>query len=168
MLIFFDTEFSDLEPGCRLISIGLVSENGQTFYAELSDTYQPYQCSSFVRTEVLPLLEGGPAQLSWEHLQLDLRNWIESIGQPVTLACDSLSWDWPWITQIFSPPGAWPCNLAHRPELLKQEDYFLQAVEEGHVSGLRRHHALDDAKANYLAWFAINRPNLAEHNPEQQ
>lgn len=153
MLVFFDTELSDLEPGCRLISIGLVSERGHEFYAELSDTYQPNQCSAFVQTEVLPLLEGGSAQLTWKHLQSHLRNWIEALGQPVTLACDSLSWDWPWIPKLFPSSAEWPHNLAPRPEHLKQGDEFSQAVEECLLSG-RRHHALDDARANRAAWMA--------------
>lgn len=40
MLIFFDTEFTELGIDPRLISIGLVSEDGRTFYAKLTDTYE--------------------------------------------------------------------------------------------------------------------------------
>jgi len=32
-LVFLDTEFTDLDPGAVLISIGLVSEDGRTFAA---------------------------------------------------------------------------------------------------------------------------------------
>ena len=40
-LIYFDTEFTELGIDPRLVSIGLISEQGdRTFYAELSDTYQ--------------------------------------------------------------------------------------------------------------------------------
>jgi len=60
MLIFFDTEFTELGIDPRLISIGLISEFGdRTFYAELSDTYTEKDCSEFVRLAVLPHLEGG-------------------------------------------------------------------------------------------------------------
>jgi hypothetical protein len=39
MLIFFDTEFTELGIDPKLISIGLISEDGtHEFYAELSDT----------------------------------------------------------------------------------------------------------------------------------
>lgn len=37
MKIFFDTEFTGLHKNTTLISIGLVDENGRTFYAEFSD-----------------------------------------------------------------------------------------------------------------------------------
>ena len=35
--IFFDTEFTGLHQNTTLISIGLIAETGQTFYAELTD-----------------------------------------------------------------------------------------------------------------------------------
>jgi len=38
MKMFFDTEFSELEQNTSLISIGLVSENNQIFYAEFAVT----------------------------------------------------------------------------------------------------------------------------------
>jgi hypothetical protein len=34
--IFFDTEFTGLHQGTTLISIGLISECGKTFYAEFT------------------------------------------------------------------------------------------------------------------------------------
>ncbi|MGV3581255.1 MAG: hypothetical protein ACO1N8_03025 [Methylophilus sp.] len=47
MLIFFDTEFSSLYETPKLISIGLITEDGkQEFYAELSDTYKPNDLSA--------------------------------------------------------------------------------------------------------------------------
>ena len=37
MKIFFDTEFTGLHKNTTLVSIGMVAENGHTFYAELND-----------------------------------------------------------------------------------------------------------------------------------
>lgn len=37
---------------------------------------------------------------------------------------------------------------------LNDFDAFNEAVEEAFANGLRRHHALDDAKANRLGWIA--------------
>lgn len=159
MLIFFDTEFSDLCIDPRLISIGLIAEDGErTFYAELADTYQPKDCSEFTRLAVLPRLEGGDKVLTMYDLTLRLGNWLEDFGEPVTLATDSLGWDWPWIQEIFHIEGTWPANLARNPQLLtikylNDYDRFIKAVEKA-FSSLRRHHALDDAKANRLGWIA--------------
>ena len=69
MLIFFDTEFTELGIDPRLISIGLVSEVGdRTFYAELSDTYMPADCGDFARLAMLPKLEAGKALMTFDEL----------------------------------------------------------------------------------------------------
>lgn len=159
MLIFFDTEFSDLCVDPRLISIGLIAEDGErTFYAELSDTYQVKDCGEFTKLAVLPLLEGGDVRMSMRELGERLLAWLESFGEPVTLACDSLAWDWPWVQEIFGELDAWPSNLHRRPKILlfdaEAGEQFNTALERGFAGGLRRHHALDDAKANRLGWIA--------------
>ena len=163
-LIFFDTEFTDLGVDPRLISIGCVTEDGErSFYAELSDTYQPSDCGEFARMAVLPQLEGGAVRISMVELGEQLEAWVAAFGAPVQLATDSLAWDWPWVQEIFDELQRWPSNLERRPLVLPRDPAFNLAVEtafakpkEG-VSGthLRRHHALDDAKANRLGWLAV-------------
>lgn len=159
MLVFFDTEFTELGIDPKLISIGLISEDGErTFYAELSDTYRLADVGDFARAEVLPLLEGGDALMTMPDLTLRLGNWLERFEQPVQLATDSLAWDWPWIQEIFSGEWTWPENLAGRPLLLTMSclndyDRFVEAVEEAFCD-LRRHHSLDDVKANRQGWIA--------------
>jgi len=156
MLIFFDTEFTELGLDARLISIGLVSESGQReFYAELEDTYQLADCSDFVRESVLPHLLGGNARMSLQELTVRLGNWLEELEDPVQLATDSMHWDWPWIQKIFSEPEFWPTNLAAKPLILGQNPELELAIEAAFSSGLRRHYALDDAKANRLGWLAL-------------
>jgi hypothetical protein len=161
LLIFCDTEFTELGIDPRLISIGLIPEQGdRTFYAELTNTYQSSDCSDFVREAVLPLLQGGEARMDMHELTLRLGNWLESFAQPVQLATDSLSWDWPWIQEIFSLPGTWPKNVESRPLILSQTPGFYLSVEEAFATGLRRHHALDDAKANRIGWLATNKETI--------
>lgn len=159
MLIFLDTEFSDLIEDPSLISIGLVAENNQTFYGELSDTYAPSDCSEFSQEHVLPLLQGGEALMTRKELVTRLKSWIENFNEPVQIAVDSLQWDWTWILRVFND-ATWPANLAKRPALLTMNylfnfDAFEEAVEAAFVEGaLRRHHALDDARANLIAYRA--------------
>lgn len=65
MLIFFDCEFTERGIDPKLISIGLISEDGaREFYAELSDNYQLSDCSAFVHEAALPHLQGGDALMS--------------------------------------------------------------------------------------------------------
>lgn len=157
MLIFFDTEFTDLIVDPQLISIGLIDETGErTFYAELSDTYRLADVGDFAREAVLPQLEGGVVRLTMAELREQLRAWLEAFGEPVKLATDSLSWDWPWIQEIFEDLATWPPNLDGKPLILAQDTEFNLAIERAFADGLRRHHALDDAKANRLAWIAAD------------
>lgn len=157
--IFFDTEFTGLIIDPKLISIGLIDESGErTFYAELSDTYTVAECGDFCRLAVLPHLEGGEARMTFAELGQRLTAWLESFGEPVVLATDSISWDWPWIQEIFYETGRWPANVDGKPFLLvdgqiKDFQGFELAVENAFSQGLRRHHALDDARANRTGWL---------------
>ena len=93
--------------------------------------------------------------MSLAELRDRLYAWLTTFGEPVTLATDSLAWDWPWIQEIFYD-RAWPENVAPTPEIVGQTPEFARAVEAAVTQHrLRRHHALDDAKANRLAWIAV-------------
>lgn len=79
---FFDTEFTELSSDSRLISIGLVSEDGRhTLYAELSDTYRLRDCSEFVREVVLQQPEGGAVAMTMHQLAERLSCWLHAIIQ---------------------------------------------------------------------------------------
>ena len=56
MKIFFDTEFTGLHKNTSLISIGLIDENGRTFYAEFTD-YNESQCNDWIKENVIKHLE---------------------------------------------------------------------------------------------------------------
>ena len=163
MRVFFDTEFTELGIDPRLISIGLIAEDGQReFYAELSDTYTIDDCGDFARLAVIPKLAGAEVRMSLAELGDRLYDWFSSFGEPVVLVTDSLAWDWPWIQEIFYD-RPWPDSLSPAPEIIGQTPEFRCAVEVAVTKHrLRRHHALDDAKANRLAWIAINQQQVSE------
>ena len=52
MKLFFDTEFTGLRKDTTLISIGIVSEDGRKFYAELTD-YNENQCNKWINQNVV-------------------------------------------------------------------------------------------------------------------
>lgn len=56
MKIFFDTEFTGLHKDTTLISIGCISANGRTFYAEFSD-YNKSQCDKWIHDNVISNLK---------------------------------------------------------------------------------------------------------------
>lgn len=158
--VFFDTEFTDLGIGSKLISIGLVTEDGNCqFYAELTGTYELAECCDFVRETVLPQLEGGSVQMDQPTLTHRLGEWLLGLGDSVQLVTDSLAWDWPWVQEIFWEKGSWPRNVLSQPLILGQTEEMNEAVEAAFAQGLLQHHALDDAKANRLAWLSRQRGN---------
>lgn len=56
MKIFFDTEFTGLHKDTTLISLGMIDENGRTFYAEFSD-YDESQVDGWIKENVIDHLK---------------------------------------------------------------------------------------------------------------
>lgn len=66
MNIYFDTEFTGLHKDTSLISIGLVADDGNRFYAELTD-YKEEQCDEWIVRNVLShLILSGNKELETE------------------------------------------------------------------------------------------------------
>lgn len=142
MKLFLDTEFTTLAPGNKLISIALVDENEDFFYAELTDTYTIDDCSDFVKAEVLPYLRGGEYRMSFNECALRLGNWIEAREKECILCMDAPSWDFPFIDSLLRV--LWPSNL--KPNEFKL--VYVSDLDEDSLLlkyGFVKHNALDDA-----------------------
>ena len=141
MRLFLDTEFTSLTPEYRLISIALVDEDENFFYAELTDTYKLEDCSDFVKSFVLPFLKGGKYKMTEYDCKLALCKWIEDRNVPCNIGTDAPSWDIPLLRPLLQPVV--PENL--------QDELFLVSVssevEENLVIEFDYdiHNALDDA-----------------------
>lgn len=109
MRLFLDTEFTDLVPHNKLISIALVDEDENYFYAELSDTYKLKDCSGFVKENVLPFLRGGAYLMTEYDCKLAIAKWIEDRNVPCVICSDAPSWDIPHINRLLEP--LYPENL---------------------------------------------------------
>ena len=103
MRLFLDTEFTKLEPGAKLISIALVDEDENFFYAELNDTYQLSDCSDFVKAYVLPFLKGGKYVMSEYECKLAICKWIEDRNTKCVICSDAPSWDMPLFMPLLQP-----------------------------------------------------------------
>lgn len=157
--LFLDTEFTELSPLAKLISISLVSEDGDEFYAELTDTWRQEDLSEFSAQHVVPLLDGRPL-MTWTEVCFALHAWISKQG-PCIIALDSLRYDFAWLLAILRDPALemvreWPANLEKVPlvlsmNYLKNFELFEEILMR-ELDGLRRHHARDDAIANLRAW----------------
>ncbi len=137
--VFIDSEFTNLtEP--RLISVGAVATDATAFYCELSDFPVPH-CSPFVRSTVLPLLDGDA--VPHPMAKQSFAQWLNarSAAAPAVLVSDSGFDRWA-IADLLGredlPPGVQWVRVPITYEFLD---------ETAHQLGLRRHHALDDARA---------------------
>lgn len=80
MKIFFDEEFTGLTKDNDLISVGLISENNDIFYAEFSD-YDINKCSDWVKDNVIAnLMHTYDNRILYGDKQLiskELQNWLD-------------------------------------------------------------------------------------------
>jgi hypothetical protein len=150
MLVFIDTEFTSLDEP-YLISAGLVAADGRELYFEMTGV-SPNVCSAFVRQTVLPLLD-GPALTPIQAAER-ISVFLAPCGTSVTLFCDAPRYDVELIRPFL------PANLEWKVAVPSfdtdtEERAYQGAYEAAFASGLRRHHALDDARAARRAWLSL-------------
>jgi hypothetical protein len=165
MQVFLDTEFTQLQQP-ELISVGLVSELGHEFYAELAD-FPREKCSEFVRAEVLPLfgrVEGALCDKSG--LTRRLRDWFLSLGEPAIVIFD-YDVDWQLLSLAFRFDGGSPPTSIDTPlclsGLIVTDPIYQEAFNRSLSEAWPRHHALADARAihaGYRAWRIANEETL--------
>ena len=130
--IFFDTEFTGLHQNTTLISIGLISECGKTFYAELTD-YDESQIDEWLEKNVIEnllfkdkekqkqstvnfLTEGFNYKGfgNTETVKKYLIDWL-GLFKEVEIWADCLSYDWVLFNQIFGHAFNVPKNIYYIP-----------------------------------------------------
>ena len=124
--IFFDCEFTGLHQNTTLVSIGLVSECGKTFYAEFND-YDFKQVDDWLKENVINNLQyNGIFQkldetknsISYksttENIKEKLTTWLEQFSE-VEIWSDCLSYDWVLFNQIFGHAFNIPKNVYYIP-----------------------------------------------------
>lgn len=151
MRIWFDTEFIEDGRTIDLLSIGMVREDGATYYAECAEA-DHRRASPWVRENVLPLLRGG-RRLQRAEIADDVRAFAGPAPEFWAYYAD---YDWVALCQLFGamvdlPPG-WPrycrdvkqmCADLGDPDLPEQ--------------GAVEHHALTDALWVRGAWEFLTR-----------
>jgi hypothetical protein len=161
--IFFDTEFTGLHKDTTLISIGLVSEDGRTFYAEFNN-YNRKQVDDWIKENVLvnlrfenggqwmPLLDLEHHEMKCESGEIwsSLDKWLEQF-ESVEMWSDCLSYDWVLFCDLFQGAMNIPKNVYYIPfdicTLMKAKgiDPDINREEYAGIEG-KKHNALHDAK----------------------
>lgn len=149
MRIFFDTEFIEDGKTIDLISIGLVREDGEMYYAE-SKECDLSRASPWVRANVIPYLTGDYTPRAT--IADDISRFAGF--QPEFWAYYA-DYDWVALCQLYGTmmdlPGSWPkycrdikqfCDSIGNPRLPEQST--------------QEHNALNDARWTAHAWRFLN------------
>jgi len=134
--LYIDTEFTQLSPERRLISLALVDADGAEFYVELSDGWEPADCSAFVVEIVLPQLDLPRHGRSRAEAGPLLHAFLAGLGE-LEVVGDALVWDWPLLLELLGPLGL-PDNVRD----CRQVEDPLAALPAEEIP----HHALYDAR----------------------
>ena len=153
-LIFMDTEFTDFDYP-QLISIGLVSETGESFYAEMSNGWSREGCSSFVAQTILPQLTAGDFLQERCYAGRRLAGWLAGHDGPVRVVTDAPGYDWVLMLDLIA--GMVPENLDPEPVTFYSDCFpelvpLLQEARQKAFAESQAHHALNDAEALREAW----------------
>ena len=155
MRFFLDTEFIEAGPRApiQLVSIGIVAENGNEFYAVSAD-FDERLANNWVKANVLPHLGSHPRQ-SLETIRAGISVFVAE-NRLITQSKPEFwgyyaDYDWVVFCQIFGAmidlPKGWPmycrdlkqwCDSVGNPELPEQKS--------------TEHNALNDARWNFAAW----------------
>jgi hypothetical protein len=164
MLIFLDTEFTGLHQQTTLISLGLVTDDDRTVYAEFND-YNPKQLNPWLQANVLPYLhfpdcQHYPPTLGDRHLRMKsdratiaqtLVNWFAQFDS-VELWADCPAYDWVLFCELFGGSQQLPPGLHYNPYDLATLfrcaglDAECDRAQFAGQTTLQLHNALDDAK----------------------
>ncbi len=176
MKIFFDTEFTGLHKNTSLISIGLVTENGNTFYVENID-YDKSQVNDWLKEHVINntsyLKDSNNMEMTSTSLSCfyhvesiggikeDLRNWLKQFDN-VELWSDCLAYDWVLFCDIFGSAFDIPSNVYYIPfdicTLFKVKgiDPDINREEFSGIEG-NKHNALHDARVIKACYEKLTR-----------
>lgn len=147
MKLFLDCEFTQLNQSTKLISLALVSEGGDEFYVELTDTYVTQDCSDFVIQNVLPQLNLAEHGQTLVEAQSSLLAFLSDLEGPLEVCSDAPEWDWDLFCQLAYVDHRWPGNVANRATNLILLFRHLEADDIGNVTLPELpHHALLDAR----------------------
>lgn len=154
VLLFLDTEFTDFDYP-QLISIALVAESGESYYAELANGWSHEGCSEFVCANVLPQLTGGEFFQERSYAGRRLGTWLKSFSVPVRVVCDAPGFDWVLMVDLLEdsfPNNLYPAPIHYYSESFPGLFESLQKALAEAYNDMPQHHALHDAEALREAW----------------
>lgn len=171
MKIFIDTEFTDFN-NCDLISLGMVAENGEEFYAENLDFAQQW-ASNWVQLNVLNLCDFGKYGMKRAELGARAYEWLEQLDCNDHIIVVDYATDYILLERVMGTRHHKMAGVEHifhhvvthalskggdgadlRVAELKEifNKRFNQYFRE---TGEIQHHALSDARANRVSYATL-------------
>ena len=150
MRYWLDTEFLEDGQTIKLISLGIVAEDGREYYAERAEFQWAY-ATPWLRENVAPHLIGGEARRTTAQIKADVLAFVGvSDGKPEFWGYYA-DYDWVVFCWLFGRmidlPKGWPMYCRD----IKQWADELGGVRLPKQSGAE-HNALADARWNKAAW----------------
>jgi hypothetical protein len=162
--IYYDTEFIDNGKTVRLISIGMVREDGKEYYAINEDPNVVIAASRvpWLRVNVMPYLpliyrDSEDFIPQWDtgkpdfqnvktkdRIALDIADFIREVPDPRLWGWFS-AYDHLVLSQLYGRMLDMPNGIPQRTNDLAQEAERLKVTLPG-MPGIRRHNALEDAR----------------------
>jgi hypothetical protein len=139
---WFDTEFHDTGAVIHLISIGVVAEDGRTYYAVSAD-YDRSMADDWLKENVLAKL-GSVIPKSRNAIHAELLAFF-SVGGVPDIWADFCEYDWIVLRQLFGTITQWPAGWPWICMDIEQLRIFRGAPKFPNDS-IAQHNALDDAK----------------------
>ncbi|MBT7628757.1 MAG: hypothetical protein HN597_03510 [Desulfobacula sp.] len=173
MKVFFDTEFTGLHQGTKLISIGLIDEEGHTFYAETCDFMEGYRDIDdlvWAKENLIPKLRFyGKQGKGYNNsgstnrhttvfgeisvIRDSLESWLIGNDDPVEIWSDCLAYDWVLFNQLFGHAFKIPNNVYYIPfdictmfKILNIDPDINREEFAGMLTSAEKHNSLWDAK----------------------
>lgn len=173
--VFIDCEFTDF-INCDLISIGACTEAGDSFYGENTE-FRKNWCSSWVVSNILPILRHGVFDMRRTELSARLWTWIDDLPAEEVIICYDYSGDYDLLLDLLEDPH--PKIAGHKhlgnsmikscnqisevfggqgfeglsQQVQKDFDKFIKEfLKERNLS---KHVAIDDALANCFAYNKV-------------
>ena len=185
MKIFFDTEFTGLHKNTTLISLGMIAEDGRTFYAEFLD-YDNLQIDDWIRDNVIVNLKYRTCIENWCNENTEnfecvgysykirqwLKEWLE-VYETVELVSDCCHYDMVLFIDIFGDAFCIPSyvnpvchdinqDIAKRFMITEREAFdlsreaLLKAYVESNIIEGDKHNSLYDAKVIREIYKIVN------------
>lgn len=172
MKIFFDTEFTGLHNNTSLISIGLIDEKSNSFYAEFTD-FDRNQVDKWIEENVVARLQFNESEPFYKTTQSNgnthhiikgdkkdikeaLRKWLEKYNEDIELVTDVGHFDMVLLIDIFGDAFQVPKNmvptyydinqmLAEHLNISLREAFDLKREEIVNEKEKEKHNSLWDA-----------------------